>query len=215
MLGLPPAPPPLATKRANPLTSKPFIGIAGLVAGLVLGSAIGSAGNDHASTTATPTVATSAPTAPAAPATSAPAEPSSEPSTEPSSDPTTTPPTKKDYPGLSSRKFKLLVKDPDSYIGQTYTIYGEITQFDAATGTDTFRADTGAKKLKISYGYVDYPQNSFLSGDESQLKKLVEGDCFTAKVTVLGSFSYDTQSGGNTTVPLFQVDSIKVYGSTS
>jgi hypothetical protein len=62
---------------------------------------------------------------------------------------------------------------------------------------------------------VDYPQNSFLSGEESQLTKLVEGDCFTAKVTVLGSFSYDTQSGGNTTVPLFQVDSIKVYGSTS
>ncbi|MFZ0530933.1 MAG: hypothetical protein WAL91_10385, partial [Propionicimonas sp.] len=139
------------------------------------------------------------------------AEPAPEPTpteTEPAA------PAKKHYKTLSGRQFKLLVKDPDAYIGKTYVIYGEVTQFDAATGTDTFRADTGPKKLRISYGYVDYPQNSFLSGTESKLKKLVQGDCFKAKVTVLGSFSYDTQAGGNTTVPLFEVNAISVYGST-
>jgi len=32
-------------------------------------------------------------------------------------------------------------------------------------------------------------------------------------VTSLGSYDYDTQSGGSTTVPLFQVDSIAHKGS--
>ena len=123
-------------------------------------------------------------------------------------------PKPKTYSALSSRQFKLLAKDPDSFIGKTYVVYGEVTQFDAATGTDTFRADTGPKKLRVSYGYVDYGQNTILTGKESRLKKLVEGDCFTAKVTVLGSYSYDTQAGGNTTVPSLQADSISVYDST-
>lgn len=223
--GLQPPPPPfpgaptgpkrptVTSKQVRLLTSKPFIGVAALVAGMVLGGVATSGDNKTqpiAMPTATVTVTvpsvgeTLAPTGSEA-ATEEPAETPAPPST----------PVKKEYKSLSSRTFKLLVKDPDSYIGKTYVVYGEITQFDAATGTDTFRADTGPKKLRISYGYVDYPQNSFLSGTDSQLKKLVEGDCFKAKVTVLGSYSYDTQAGGNTTVPLFQVDSVSVYGSTS
>jgi len=120
----------------------------------------------------------------------------------------------KKYAHLSARAFKLLAKDPDSYVDKTYYIYGEITQFDAATGTDTFRADVGPKKLKPSYGYVFYPQNSMLTGDESRLSKFVENDLFIAKVTVIGAYSYDTQIGGSTTVPSFHVDSISRYGSS-
>lgn len=127
--------------------------------------------------------------------------------------PVVTAPPKKTYKKLSSRKFKMLAKDPDSYINKYYYIYGQITQFDAATGVDTFRADVGPKKLAKSYGYVDYPQNALLTGDEDRLKKFVEGDLFLAKVTCMGSFSYDTQAGGNTTVPSFQVDSIKRIGT--
>ena len=123
------------------------------------------------------------------------------------------PPAKKVYTHLTSRAFKQLVKDPDSYIGKTYYIYGEITQFDAATGTEMFLAAVGPKKLRKSYGYVSYPQPAFLNGTGSQLKKYVLGDLFTAKVTVLGSYSYDTQAGGRTTVPQFQIDSISRYGS--
>lgn len=206
---------PKPGKRGNVLTSKPVIGIAALVVGLALGAGAGGPGKTAAATAA------AAPTVTVTATVEASEEPADEPTAEPTEEPTEEPtpsaeptPEKKSYATLSSRKFKLLTKDPDSYIGKTYLIYGEITQFDAATGTDTFRADTGPKKLRISYGYVDYDQNSFLQGVESKLKKLVEGDCFKAKVTVLGSFSYDTQAGGNTTVPLFQVDSISVYGST-
>lgn len=216
-----PAPQPPA-RRGNVLTSKPVIGIAALLVGLGLGAGAGASGEPAAVTAAAaPTVTVTAP-APTVTVTAAPEatdRPTPTPSATPSQEPTkaaTKPPAppKKSYQTLSSRKFKLLAKDPDAYIGKTYVIYGEITQFDSATGTDTFRADTGPKKLRISYGYTDYEQNSMLTGAESKLKELVEDDCFKAKVTVLGSYSYDTQIGGNTTVPLFQVDSISVYGST-
>jgi hypothetical protein len=39
---------------------------------------------------------------------------------------------------------------------------------------------------------------------------VVTNDQFKAEVTVGGSFSYDTQIGGNTTVPVLQIDSITV-----
>ena len=201
---------PPAPKRGNIFTSKPAIGIIALVVGLILGAGIGGGGNTRSDSAApAPTITVTA-------TETATIEASDESTTEPSDEPTETPaaPAKKTYKALSSRGFKLLAKDPDSYIGKTYLVYGEITQFDSATGTDAFRADTGPKKLRISYGYTDYSQNTILSGSENKLKKLVEGDCFTAKVTVLGSYSYDTQVGGNTTVPMFQVDSISVYGST-
>lgn len=205
--GVPAPPPSTKPPKSNPLTSKPVIGIAGLVLGLVFGAGLGGSGQQAAVTAPGPTVTVTATS-----------EASDEPTDEPTEEETTPAPdpapAKKTYHALSSRDFKLLTKDPDAYTGKTYVIYGEITQFDAATGTDTFRANTGSKKLKISYGFVDYPQNSFLTGAESRLKKLVEGDCFKAKVTVLGSFSYDTQAGGSTTVPLFQVDAVSVYGST-
>ncbi|HEY3547950.1 MAG TPA: DUF2510 domain-containing protein [Propionicimonas sp.] len=118
------------------------------------------------------------------------------------------------YATLSSHRFKLLVKDPDSYVGKTYVLYGEVTQFDAATGKDTFLANSGPAKKRISYGYTTYAENSEFTSDEIMLGDLVRGDCFKAKVTVLGSISYDTQIGGRTTVPKFQVDSISVYGRT-
>ena len=137
------------------------------------------------------------------------------PTKKPSTKKTTAPAPPRDmYATLSSRKFKLLVKDPDSQVGKTYVLYGEVTQFDAATGKDTFLANSGPAKKRISYGFTTYAQNSEFTSDEIMLGDLVQGDCFTAKVTVLGSISYDTQSGGRTTVPKFQVDSISVYGHT-
>lgn len=86
-------------------------------------------------------------------------------------------------------------------------MYGRVTQFDAATGTDTFRADVAHRRMAEKY---DYETNTMLSGSESDLANLVEDDIFRANVMVLGSYSYDTQIGGSTTVPLLQVDSIKV-----
>ena len=127
---------------------------------------------------------------------------------------TTAPPAPKDYAAISARDFKLLAKDPDAYAGKAYTIYGYVSQFDSATGTGGFRANTGATRQKADDWY-EFEQNSVLTGDEDVLAEIVEDDLFQAKVVVTGSYSYDTQIGGSTTVPSFAVQEITVYGSKS
>lgn len=83
-------------------------------------------------------------------------------------------------------------------------------QFDSATGDDSFLADT-AHRNTMSYDFFD-GENTLLSGNAKQLDDLVEDDVFRASVTVLGDIDYDTQIGGNTTVPLLEVNSLKVIG---
>jgi hypothetical protein len=112
-----------------------------------------------------------------------------------------------EYKSLTARQWKKIAKDPDSYYGDTFIVYGVVTQFDAATGTDTFRANIGAKNMSESY---DYETNTMVTGPESALDDLVEDDEFRAKVAVTGSFSYETQMGGETTAPQLEVRSIKV-----
>ncbi|WP_344112818.1 hypothetical protein [Kribbella alba] len=119
------------------------------------------------------------------------------------------------YKKITSRQWKLIAKSPDAHIGEAIIIYGRVAQFDAATGTDSFRADVDGVRHRPSYGYVDYPTNTVLAGDVLELADLVEDDLFTAKVTVSGSLSYDTQIGGETTVPSLRVTSITVTGSVA
>ena len=102
------------------------------------------------------------------------------------------------------------MKAPDNNIGKHLKLWGCITQFDAATGLDSFRAEASYKNQ--AYWYSD-GQNSFFSGSADRLADFVTGDVVFMNVEVLGSFSYDTQAGGNTTVPLFQVNSISRKGS--
>lgn len=127
---------------------------------------------------------------------------------------TTTKPRPITYRSISARQWALIAKNPDAHVGEHYVVHGQVTQFDSATGTDTFRADVDGVVHRPSYGFVDYPTNTILTGDEQDFENLVANDLFKANVTVLGSQSYDTQIGGNTTVPLLEVDSIRRTGST-
>jgi hypothetical protein len=135
---------------------------------------------------------------------------------EPEPTKTTKPRPKKEEPktepaaNVSKRQWAKIVKKPESYKGDKYIIYGQVTQFDSATGDDNFLADT-AHRNTMSYGFFD-GENTLLTGTAKQLDDLVEDDVFRASVTVLGKMDYDTQIGGNTTVPLLEVNSIKVIG---
>jgi len=120
------------------------------------------------------------------------------------------------YRALTARTWAQIAKDPDAHAGESYIVYGEVTQFDAATGQSAFRADVGGvRQYPDDVGYVSYPTNTVLDGDAGALSPVVENDLFTAKVTVTGSLSYDTQIGGSTTVAELQVDSITVTGHAS
>jgi hypothetical protein len=85
------------------------------------------------------------------------------------------------------------VKSPDKYVGKGYHLWACITQFDAATGADTFRADASNKKEE--YWSLD-GDNSLFNGDENRLSAFVTDDIVVMNVTALGSYSYDTQIGG-------------------
>lgn len=146
---------------------------------------------------------------------------SSAPSAEPS--PTRTPtPTPEPAPEpaidlaafqpVDERAFALLAREPDAHVGQQLIITGVVHQFDAATGRCGFLANVGHDVQAHSY---DYAQNAiFTSGDGwndcSVLDNVVEEDHVRMWVTTLGSFSYDTQIGGNTTVPSFEVHQVEL-----
>lgn len=111
---------------------------------------------------------------------------------------------------LSERDLALLVKSPDSHSGKSMVIYARITQFDAATGRCTFRANISHKKMESTW---DYGENSIFRGGDGgsdcpSLEGFVVDDEVRMTVTSLGSISYETQIGGNTTVPAFRVEKI-------
>ena len=141
--------------------------------------------------------------------------PTPTPTPTPTAKPTPTPtpnPTPKPiiYTSLSSRDWALLVKSPDKYLGNAYKVWGCITQFDAATGSDTFRAQ--ASYRQESYWFTG-GSNAVFSGNETQLADFVQDDIVSMDVLSLGSLSYDTQLGGSTTVPAFMVVNITRNGS--
>jgi len=57
------------------------------------------------------------------------------------------------YQEIEDRTWALVAKDPKSHIGERFVIFGKVTQFDSATGTSTFRANTGAVQQDYSYKY--------------------------------------------------------------
>jgi hypothetical protein len=173
------------------------------VAALSVGGLVGGAGDG--STAAPAATATVTETQPAA----------SDPAQEPEPEPTkkaepekTEKPETEPAQRVTKREWAKIVKNPDRHAGERYIIYGQITQFDSATGDEGFRADT-AHANTMSYGFFD-GKYTVLSGSATQLNNLVEGDVFRASVEVSGSYDYDTQIGGETSAPHLEVLSIKV-----
>lgn len=116
------------------------------------------------------------------------------------------------YDDIDRRAWAKVVRDPDSYAGDMYVIYGYVTQFDSATGTDTFRANTDAVMLADWY---DYDHNTLVGApDEKLIADVLNGDVVKMHIEVIGSFSYDTQIGGNTSVPLVAVNIIEIVSSS-
>lgn len=128
----------------------------------------------------------------------------------PAAKPATTPAAGTEYAKLSDRDWQLLVKSPDAKAGNAYFVWACITQFDAATGPEGFLAQ--ASNAKREYWYTD-GDNAVFTGTAAQLADFVEHDVVAARVISNGSYSYDTQAGGNTTVPAFEVQAISAEGS--
>lgn len=117
------------------------------------------------------------------------------------------------YSEVSQRDLALVTKDPDSHAGERYVVFGHISQFDAATGTDAFRAYIAPVQHSRSY---DFDEHILAQAGESGLfDDLVQGDIVRMHVQVLGAFTYDTQIGGSTTVPMMRVNVVEAVGFDS
>ena len=194
----PPLPPTAVTKQRK---AWPWI-VGGLVALLVV-MIVGAAGLRGASV---PTSTTAAPAATSG----------SRPSTQPAAAAAPAPAPQPSQPpkAITARDWAKIAKDPASHVGEAIIVYGEVTQFDAATGADVFRANVDGIKHPVSYGYADYPTNTVLAGNGVDLGDLVQGDLFQAEAIVTGSISYETTMGGTLTAPQLSVSKVKVIGST-
>ena len=111
----------------------------------------------------------------------------------------------------TKREWAKVVKNPEAYSEQRYIIYGQVTRFDSATGTNTFRADTAHTDTTASGSFDG--ANTILTGEDDELSDLARGDIFRASVTVIGSFDNDTEMGGNTNVPYLTVNNLRVIGN--
>ncbi|MFC9298469.1 hypothetical protein ACFTWH_07800 [Streptomyces sp. NPDC057011] len=150
-----------------------------------------------------------------------PPTPTASPTPSPKPTPTPTPsPTpsfvfkESDYTELEERDYKKMVRDPDAHVGKSYKIYGRITQFDAATGRNIFRANIGPGRLAASKSY-DYDDNAYFLGVSTVIEDVVEDDLVVLYVQCLGSYSYRTALGGTLTVPSFNVVKVNRYGTAS
>lgn len=206
-----PAPMPAAPVpgRSTGMSRRKKVGI-GAGAGLIALALMASCGGAETSATTPAQSSAATPTAASTPTASA-STPEGKPAPEEKPTPTATKRPKVTYKDVSERALAKIVRDPDSHAGESIVVYGEITQYDSATGLDSFRADV-AHRNTTSYGFFD-GENAVLTGDEADFEDLIEGDVFRAKVLVLGSLSYDTQIGGSTTVPQFMVTSISRIGN--
>lgn len=154
----------------------------------------------------TETVDTTAPATAAGYTTASPAGEVAPESTEPEPSASTVAPKSVRYDKLAARGWKRLAKDPDAHRGETYIVHGVVTQFDAATGPDSMRADVDGVRHGDRY---EYETNTVLRAQAADLDDLVEGDEFTAWVEVSGGLTYETTLGGEVTVPQLAVDKIK------
>lgn len=111
---------------------------------------------------------------------------------------------------LSKRELAQIVKKPDSHVERNVIIYARVTQFDSATGPCTFRANIAHAHV----GKYDYEHNSIFSAGDGLLNcevldDVVADDIVQITAEITGSLTYDTQIGGSTTVPEFQVIKLK------
>ncbi len=114
------------------------------------------------------------------------------------------------YEVLGERDFAMIVKDPAAAKDRKIVLFGRVFQFDAATGPDQFLAFTSPVWEDSDYGY---DQNTLVTAsDPAVIANVVEDDIVKMYVEVQGSYSYDTQGGGNTTVPKVAIRIVEVVG---
>lgn len=176
---------------------KLLIGVGAVAAGVIVIGVLATAGGSDETTTASTDSAVEADAAGQA-----------EPATE-AEQPEAPTLALEDFKALTADEWALIAKDPDAATGQAVVVFAEVTQFDSATGTETFRANAGATQPTGEY---ELETNTVFTGDEGALSAVTQGDVLKVYAVVDGSLDYETQIGGETTVPQLSVQQIENVG---
>ncbi|MFJ4106235.1 DUF4190 domain-containing protein [Oerskovia enterophila] len=113
------------------------------------------------------------------------------------------------FTAVDAAAWAQIAKDPEGYVGDKIVLYAEVTQFDAATGSDSFRASTGAEQPSAPF---ELDVNTLLSGDSSVLTDVTVGDVLKVHAIVEGATTYDTVMGGGMTAPVLKVAAVEDVG---
>ncbi|WP_146339292.1 hypothetical protein [Nesterenkonia sp. NBAIMH1] len=114
------------------------------------------------------------------------------------------------YGSPSDREWALVERDPDSYMGEKYVLYGHVTQADAATGNISIRVNTGPAR---EYRRYNYDVNTVVvTGRDDVFSDVVKDDHVKMLVEVGGAFRYDTAIGGSTTAVMATAFDVEVIG---
>jgi len=114
------------------------------------------------------------------------------------------------YQETDRHTWALVAKDPSAHVGEKYVIYGRVFQFDSATGTSRFLANTGAHEEEYAFSYDTTTMVS--ATDPARLADVVEDDIVKMQVRVTGPYSYSTRIGNGNTVTAVQVNNIETIG---
>jgi hypothetical protein len=108
---------------------------------------------------------------------------------------------------ISANQWGRVIRNPDNYIGDIYTISGTVSEYNI--NSNTFATNANAALVA-----TDANGNSFVvEADSSLLGNVQPGQTFTAKVTVEGvDQTQNTVSGGTGEVPDFLASTFTVTG---
>jgi len=109
---------------------------------------------------------------------------------------------------ISSAQWGRVIRNPDNYIGDIYTISGTVAEYNLNSNSIATVAGNDALVA------VDANGNDFIvEADPSKLGNVQPGQTFTAKVTVLGAVQVEnTVSGGTGEAPDFDASTFTVTG---
>ncbi|MBM4686266.1 hypothetical protein GS532_21280 [Rhodococcus hoagii] len=111
------------------------------------------------------------------------------------------------YQALTPRDYALITKDPTKHIGERIVVFGEISQFDSATGPNLFMANTAAEQASDYWGLET---SAVVTGKPGLFDDVVADDVVKIWATVTGDWTYDTALKVPRTVLSLQANMIEV-----
>lgn len=114
------------------------------------------------------------------------------------------------YQALTPRDYALIAKDPTKHIGERIVVFGEISQFDSATGPNLFMANTAAEQASDYWGLET---SAVVTGKPGLFDDVVADDVVKIWATVTGDWTYDTALKVPRTVLSLQANMIEVIAN--